>query len=335
MLFQKGPEVAKFKVLLFEPIHQVGLDYLAQNEAEVTYAAGFEPDQIVAAVGDVDAIIARAQGYIDGTVMDNAPRLKVVGRHGIGVDNIDVPAATDRGVFVLNTPGAPVEAVAEYIAMGMVAFTRHVVQSDHATRNGDWAYRNQSHGPELLGKTLGIVGFGRIGRRTAEICGLGFGMKILYADAISADPEEEKRLNARQVDLDELLATSDFISLNVPLLDSTHHLIDATAFSKMQPHACLVNCSRGPVIQENALIEALESQKIAGAVIDVYEQEPISPDNPLLKLKNVLLSPHCSGHSVEAAQKMSMVAEDILRVLNGQKPHNPVNHPADPRQPVV
>jgi len=326
--------VAKFKVLLFESIHQKGVDHLQENDAEIVYAPGFAPEQICSVVGDVDGILARAQGRIDGAVMDYAPALKVVGRHGIGVDNIDVAAAEERGIFVVNTPRAPAEAVAEYVAMAMVALPRGMVQLDTATRTGDWGARNRIHGPELLDKTLGIVGFGRIGRRIAEICGLGFGMRILYADAVFAPPEEEARLKARRVSLEDLLATSDFVSLNVPLLDSTHHLIDAEALARMQPQAYLVNCSRGPVVDEPALIDALKNNRIAGAVIDVYEQEPIAPDNPLLSMHNVMLSPHCSGHSVESAQNMAMVAADIIRVLKGQKPEFPVNGPKTPRQPV-
>ena len=326
--------MADFKVLLFEPVHQKGLDHLSQHGAEIAYAEGFTPEQIQASVTDVDAILARAQGSIDGPAMDKAPRLKVIGRHGIGVDNIVVDAATERGIFVVNTPQAPAEAVAEYVAGALVLFPRKMIEAERAVRKGDWGFRNQAHGPELQGRTLGIVGFGRIGRRIAEICGLGFGMRILYSDAFPAPPEEETRLSAERVELEALLASSDFITLNVPLLDSTHHLINEATLNKMQPHAVLVNCSRGPVIDEPALVEALQTNKIAGAIIDVYEKEPVDPSNPLLTLDNVLVTPHCSGHSLESAQNMSMVAADIIRVLQGQKPECLVNDPQNPRQPL-
>jgi D-3-phosphoglycerate dehydrogenase / 2-oxoglutarate reductase len=326
--------VADYKVLLFEPVHQKGLDHLAQNGCEVVYAEGFEPAQILEAVQDVDGILARAQGYIDGPVMDAGPRLKVVGRHGIGVDNVDVPAATERGVFVVNTPMAPGESVAEFVAMSMMALPRRIVQADRATRELDWGFRNRVHAPELLGKTLGIVGFGRIGRRIAEICGLGFRMKIIYADAYPADAAEEARLSATRVEMDELLTQSDFITLNVPLLDSTHHLIDAAALASMKSSAILVNCARGPVVDENALADALNNDVIAGAVIDVFEEEPAVSTNPLLTLDNVLLTPHCSGNSAESAENMSMVATDIVKVLKGTRPEFPVNEPPTPRQTV-
>lgn len=326
--------MAKFKVVLFEPMHSKGLNYLEENKVEILYSSGFEPDQIRNSICNADAIIARALGRFDGTIMDYAPNLKIIGRHGIGVDNIDIPAATERGIFVVNTPTAPAEAVAEYVPMAMGAIVRRIIQADSAVRNNDWDFRNRHVGPEFIGKTLGIIGFGRIGRRIAEICGLGYRMKILYNDAFPAPINEENRLKARRVNLDHLLSKSDFISLNVPLLDSTHHLIDRASLNKMSPHAYLINCSRGPVVDEQALIKALKSGQIAGAVIDVYEKEPVSPDNPLLKLKNVLLSPHISGHSEESAQNMSMVAADIVCVLKGKKPKFPVNVPTKPRQLV-
>ena len=216
--------MAKFNILLFEPVHLCGQDHLLKNDCEILWAKGFEPDQIIASVKDADGILARARGIIDGPVMDRAPRLKVIGRHGIGVDNIDVDAATERGIYVVNTPGAPVEAVAEYIAMSFIALPRKIGQADTATRSGDWALRDRVHAPELIGKTLGIIGFGRIGRRLAEICALGFRMNVIYTDEFPASAEEENRLNVRRVELDDLLSTSDYISLNVPLLDSTHHL---------------------------------------------------------------------------------------------------------------
>ena len=327
--------MAGFKVLLFEAIHKKGLDHLEEHGAEIAYAPGFEADRICSSVGDVDGIIARAQGRIDANVMGHAPRLKVVGRHGIGVDNIDVAAATERGIFVVNTPDAPGESVAEFVAMAMVALSKGMVQADRAVRNDDWDFRNRHVGPELIGKALGIVGMGRIGRRIAEICSLGFGMNVVYCDVYPLPADEESRLKVRSVDLKQLLSTSDFVSLNVPLLESTRHLIDADTINLMQPHAYLVNCSRGPVVDEKALLEALKGGRIAGAAIDVFENEPVSPDNPLLKLDKVLLSPHCSGHSVESAEKMSMVAADIVRILKGQKPVFPVNDPPSPRQKVT
>lgn len=323
--------MAEHRILLFEPVHQKGLDHLTMNGATIAYAEGFDPDSIKRAVSNVDGILARAQGQIDGPVMDAAPNLRVVGRHGIGVDNVDVDAATERGIFVVNTPTAPAESVAEFVVMGMIALPRRIVQADKATRALHWGFRNEVQAPELMGKTLGIVGFGRIGRRIAEICSLGFRMNVMYADAFPAPPEEEQRLQVARTDLNDLLSQSDFVTLNVPLLDSTHHLIDANAFGRMKTGAYLVNCSRGPVVDEEALVEALGSRQIAGAVIDVFETEPVEAGNPLLEMDNVLLTPHCSGHSLESAENMSMVAADIIRVLSGERPEFTVNDPVNPR----
>ena len=295
----------------------------------------FTQDELAEAMQTADVLVPTVTDKLDGRIMARAgDQLRLIAQFGAGVDNIDVDAATERGIFVVNTPQAPAEAVAEYVAGALVLFPRRMMEAERAVRKGDWGFRNQTHGPELQGRTLGIVGFGRIGRRIAEICGLGFGMRILYSDAFPAPPEEEARLSAERVELEALLASADFITLNVPLLDSTYHLINETTLNKMQPHAVLINCSRGPVIDEAALVEALQTNKIAGAIIDVYEEEPVDPSNPLLTLDNILVTPHCSGHSLESAQNMSMVAADIIRVLQGQKPECPVNDPQNPRQPL-
>lgn len=328
--------MAKFKVLLTEPIHSQSMEFLKKNDTEIVFPLGIKPEQICGSVGDVDAIIVRGPVVrLDAKIMDHAPQLKVIGRTGVGVDNVDVSGATNRGIFVVYTPKGPVEAVAEYVAMALVALPRRILQADTAVRSGDWNFRNRERGPELLGKILGIVGFGRIGRRISEICSLGFRMRVMYSDPVPASVEEEKRLNAPKVHLDELISNSDFISITLPLLDSTYHLIGERELNMMQPHAYLINCSRGAVIDEPALINALQSRRIAGAVIDVFENEPVSGNNPLLKLDNVLLSPHCAGLSIESDQKISMVVVDIIRVLNGQKPEFPVNAPQMPRQPVL
>ena len=324
--------MAKYKVLMFEPMHEAGVNHLKAHDAEVVTAPDTDAATVAKWAADADGIIARARGYFDGKVMDAGPRLRVIGRHGAVVDNIDVPAATQRGIQVVNTPHAPSEAVAEYVAMALVAVTKRPLDADRCTRACDWEFRNRLVGPELMGKTLGIVGFGRIGRRIAEICGCGFRMRVLYVDAIRAPEAEEQRLGATQVPLDQLLRESDFISMNVPLLPETRHMIGRRAFGLMKPTAYLINAARGPVVEETALVAALKGGRIAGAAIDVFEEEPVTPDNPLLKLDNVLLSPHNAGHSIEAAQNMSLVAADVIRVLNGEAPEFPVNRPEKPRK---
>ena len=323
--------MAKYRILMFEPMDEVGLNYLKDHDAEVVIAPDASESTTIQWAVDVDGIIARGKGYYNEKVMCAGSRLKVIGRHGAGVDNVDVEAATANGITVVNAPHAPLESVAEYVAMALVAVSKLPHEADRAARSGNWEFRNRVKGPELIGKTLGIVGFGRIGRRIAEICGRGFRMKILYTDAIRAPEGVETQVGAARVPLERLLTESDFVSLNVPLLPETRHMIGTREFALMKPTSYLVNAARGPVIDEPALINALKNRRIAGAAIDVYEEEPLNPENPLLKLDNVLLSPHNAGHSIEGFQKMSMVAADVIRVLNGEAPEHPVNRPENPR----
>ena len=320
--------MAKYNILLFEPVHPCGQDHLLKNDCEILWANGFEPDQIIASVKDADGILARARGFIDGPVMDRAPRLKVIGRHGIGVDNIDVDAATERGIYVVNTPGAPVEAgrrIYRHVLHCLAAQNWSCRCRDPLWRLGTSRPRTR---PRITRQNPGqLSDLVALAVASRKFCSLGFRMNVIYTDEFPAPAEEENRLNVRRVELDDLLSNSDYISLNVPLLDSTHHLINADTLARMQPHAIIANCSRGPVIDEQALVTALRNKQIGGAIIDVFEQEPATPDNPLCELDNVLLSPHYSGHSAESIQKMAMVAADIVRVLNGQKPEFPVNGP--------
>jgi D-3-phosphoglycerate dehydrogenase len=257
--------------------------------------------------------------------MEAAPRLKVVGRHGIGVDNIDVEAATDLGIWVVNTPDAPTEPVAEHFLMVALMLSKYFAFTKRVMETGDWKLRMDRPGRELRGRTIGIVGFGRIGRRIAEICCLGFGCTILYSDTIDGG-ERAAALAARRVPLDQLLAESDIVSLNVPLVAATRHMISTREIELMKPTAFLINLCRGPVWDERAVCEALKSNRIAGAAADVFETEPAPPDHPLLQFENFVATPHSSSSTEEALERMSLVAEDILAVLDGQEPRWAVNH---------
>ena len=316
--------MARFKVLVTEPVHSAGTEHLAERGAEVVAVPTATQETILDLVGDVDGILLRARGRIDAEVMDRAPKLKVVGRHGVGVDNIDIPEATRRGIRVVNTPMAPMEPVAEHTFALILALVRQVPGADRAAREGNWGFRGQFRGPELKGKTLGIVGFGKIGRRIGEIGARGLGMSVHYSDEIRNE-EAESRLGATPVPLDDLLARADVVSLNVPLTEETHHLIGEPQLRKMKETAFLVNTSRGPVVDEPALVRALREHWIAGAGIDVYETEPAPPENPLFALDNIVVAPHMAGHSQESLIAMSMVAADIMRVLEGEEPEFPVN----------
>jgi len=316
--------VARFRVLVTEPVHPAGIEYLEERDVEVVAAPAATQETLLDLVDDVDGILLRARGRVNADVMDHAPRLKVVGRHGVGVDNIDIPEATRRGIRVVNTPQAPMEPVAEHTFALILGLVRRVLDADRAAREGNWSFREQFRGPELKGKTLGIVGFGQIGRRIGEIGALGFGMSILYHDRVRNE-EAERRLGASPVPLDDLLARADVVSLNVPLNEETHHLIGEPQLRRMKETAFLINTSRGPVVDEPALVRALREHWIAGAGIDVYETEPAPPENPLFALGNVVVAPHMAGHAQESLIAMSMVAADILRVLEGEEPEFPVN----------
>lgn len=313
----------KPKVLLYESMHQKGLDYLAEH-AEIIWASGYDEETLCCEVAEVMGIIIRANGKATAKIMDSAPLLKIIGRHGVGVDNIDIAAATERGIYVVNTPGVNNESVAEHAVGLMMALSKHIVAADHAIRNKDWDFRYGSYGQEMMGRTLGVVGLGNIGYRVAEICHTAFKMKILYYDEI-LKPEAEHTLSAERVELEELLRSSDYVSLHVPSLPSTFHVIDNHKISLMKESAFFINTSRGPVVDTDALITALKNNRIAGAGLDVYEQEPLPDDHELLTLPNTILTPHMASHTEEAMMAMSMVAADIVRVIQGTPPKHPVN----------
>jgi D-3-phosphoglycerate dehydrogenase len=309
-------------VLLYEPIHERALSLLKER-AEVRVAPNLAEDTLVAAVGDVEGIIIRANGKVSRRILEAAPRLKVVARHGVGVEAIDRQAAAERGITVVNTPFANDESVAEHCAGMMILLAKRILEADRAARSGDWDARYRLIGVELFGKTLGLVGFGKIGRRVAAIAHAGFAMPILYHD-ILAYPEAEAALQARRASLEEVLASADFVSVHTPLLPDTRGLINEAALRRMKPTAYLINTSRGAVVDQPALIRALREGWIAGAGLDVYDPEPLPADSPLLTMENVVLSPHMAAHTDEALFRMAMVVTDVLAVIEGRSPQHPV-----------
>lgn len=312
-------------VLLFEPIHAKALEHLRQR-AEVRMASDLDEESLLKVVGDVEGIIIRANGKVSRRVMEAAPRLKVVARHGVGVEAIDRQAAADLGITVVNTPDANVESVAEQCLGMMIVLAKRILLSDRAARAGDWEARYRLIGDELLGKTLGLVGFGRIGQRLAAMCRHGLSMTILYHDVV-AYPEVEAALGARKAPLDDLLAEADFVSVHTPLVPETLALINEAALRRMKSTSYLINTSRGPVVDQAALIRALQQGWIAGAGLDVYDPEPLPIDSPLLRMDNVVLSPHMAAHTDEALLRMAMVVKDVLAVIEGRPPENLVPWP--------
>ncbi|HLF80623.1 MAG TPA: hydroxyacid dehydrogenase [Anaerolineales bacterium] len=309
-------------VLLYEPIHTQALELLSRH-AEVRIAPSLEEDQLLGIVGDIQGIIIRANGKVSRRLMQAAPQLKVVARHGVGVEAIDRQAAAELGIAVVNTPDANVESVAEQCLGMMIALAKRLRLADRAIRSGDWEARYRLIGNEVLGKTLGLVGFGRIGRRLAAMCRHGLSMSILYSDVVTY-PEAERELQAQKVELGHLLREADFVSLHTPLLPETRGLIGEAELRSMKPTAFLLNTARGPVVDQAALERALEQGWIAGAGLDVYDPEPLPADSKLLLMDNVVLSPHMAAHTDEALLRMAMVVTDVVAVIEGRPPVNPV-----------
>ncbi len=309
--------------MLLEPIHEAGLRVL-QEAGNVRMANGADEATLVRELADIDGLVIRTKGRITRSLLAQTPRLKVVGRHGVGVDNVDLAAATEFGVQVVNTPLAVIEAVAEHTLGLMLALSKKIVYLHEHLRQGDFSVRYRVSGRELRGRTLGIVGLGNIGRRVAQICRLAFGMQILYYDVRPA-PELEAELGARQAPLDELLASSDYVTIHVPLLPETRHLMGVREFGLMRPDAFFINAARGEVVDEAALYRALRDGQIAGAGLDVFAQEPTPADNPLLKLDNIVFTPHAATATEESLRDMSLVALDVVRVVRGEPPVHPVN----------
>ena len=315
----------KFKVLLLENMDEKGVKFL-EEKADIFYVEKHDDETITSALLGKDAVIKRDRGFITKKMLEQCPTVKAVGRHGVGLDTIDVKGAEELGIYVVNTPYANVEAVAEHNIGLMLAIAKPILKVDKTFREGNWDYGHYLVGEELFGKKVGFVGLGKIGYRTAEICKIGFNMDIYYQDMIRNNKAEEK-LGARFVSIEELCKMSDFIVMALPLNKETEKYFDKEKFSLMKPSAFFINNSRGPIVDEEALIDVLKGKKIAGAGIDVFAQEPPAKDNPLFKLDNVVVTPHSAANTKSAMVGMSMVAEDIIRILEGKEPKYPANNP--------
>lgn len=314
------------KVLVTRGIPASGLRVLEPFDVTVLHERPPERDELLDAVRGASGILSTATEKVDGEVMDAAGEsLKVVANMAVGYDNVDVEAAAERGVLVTNTPGVLDETTADVAFMLLLAAARRLGEGERLLRAGRWEWwgPKQLLGQDAWGKKLGIIGFGRIGQSVARRA-KGFGMEILYHNR-SRNPEAEKELDARYLELDELLETADLISIHTPLTDETRHLIGERELKKMKSSAVLVNTSRGPVVDEAALADALENRRIFAAGLDVYEAEPdVHPK--LLGLENVVLAPHIGSASVETRDRMAVLAaENIVAVLSGEEPKTPVN----------
>jgi len=282
-------------------------------------------DEVLRRVKDREGLVCLLTEKINDELLRAAPKLRIVANVAVGFDNIDVDACTKRGVVATNTPGVLDETTADFAWTLLLAVARRLAEGESLARSGSWKGWNldQFCGADVWGKTLGVVGFGRIGRAVARRAS-GFQMKVIYTDAVRAPEDVENSVNAEYRDLNSLLADSDFISLHVPLLPETRALFDAPKFFRMKPTAFLINTSRGPVVDEAALVAALENNKIAGAALDVYENEPFI--HPGLKRPNVVLAPHLASASLETRTKMAvMAANNVVALFHGQRPPNMLN----------
>jgi len=329
--FEKGrKEMTKPKVYVTRRIAQEALDMIAQNAEMELWDEELPPpyEVILEKAPNIDGLLSLLTDKIDANLMKSAPKLKAISNMAVGYDNIDIPEATSHGIVVGYTPGVLTETTADFAFALLMAAARRIVEADTYTRKGQWKTWEPMVllGQDIHRATLGLVGLGRIGMEIAKRA-KGFNMKVIYYDELRRSQEEERQLGVEYVpELSALLSQSDFVSLHVPLSPKTRHLISAAEFALMKTTAILVNTSRGPVVDQKALYEALKSHQILAAAIDVSEVEPISPDDPLLTLDNIIIAPHIASASVATRTKMAtMAAENLLAGLRGQIPPNCVN----------
>lgn len=319
--------MARPRVLITESIHPSGVERLAR-ETEVINLPARPGETVEQHLPEVDGLVVRT-AKVDAARLDRAPRLKVIAKHGVGVDNIDVPTALERGIVVTSTPGANREAVAEHALTLMLMLARQIPASTQLLLDGRWdRARETALSTDLQGKTLGLVGLGNIGGRLARIVRNAFGMRVLAYDPY-LPPGRAAELGVERVsDLGSILDSADVISIHTPLTPETQGIIGAAELNRMKPTAILINCARGGLVDERALRAALDAGTIAGAGLDVFAEEPPPPDHPLLRHPRVVVTPHLAGGSLEAFQLTAeTLAEDVLRVLHGQQPRYPYRLP--------
>lgn len=304
---------------------------LRQAGAEVRKGQCATEEAVVELAHDADAVIVQ-YAPLTARVLDHLVRCRSISRYGIGVDNVDVPAATARGIWVTNVPGFCADEVAEHTFAFLLYFARRLGRLDRSVHRGEWDAIGQLRPTRRLSAlTLGLVGFGQVARGVATRA-RGFGMRVL-ATAPRTTAETMASYGVTRVSLDDLLAESDFVSLHLPLTAETRHLIDARRLGLMKPGAVLLNTARGALVDEAALIEALRSGRLAGAGLDVLEREPPLPTNPLLAMENVVITPHAAYYSDDSlAFLQTAVAEEAARVLRGERPRSPVNPEVIPRR---
>ncbi|MEM3438015.1 MAG: D-2-hydroxyacid dehydrogenase [Nitrososphaerales archaeon] len=306
-------ERAKYKVLICDSFAENGIKRLS-SRFDVTYLPKITSQELLNKIHDYDVVIVRGRTKITKDVIEKGEKLKVIGRAGIGLDNIDLEAAESKGIKVFNTPESSTNAVAELTIGLMIDLARGISKGDFGMKQGNWL-KDELMGFELRGKTLGIIGMGRIGTQVARLA-KAFGMKILVNDIIKLDEGILNEVGAKLVSLDELLSSSDFVSLHVTLTNETYHMINEEKLSKMKKNAYLINTSRGSVIDEKALLNALKEGLIKGAALDVFEIEP-PVSNELIKLHNIITTPHIGAQTKEAQElAATLLVDKIIEALS-------------------
>jgi len=315
-----------FKVLIPQDVANDGKQYLLERGYEIKMGTGITPEILKKEIEDCDAVLLRT-AFITEDVIKTAKKLKVIAKHGIGVDNVDIKAATANGIYVTFAPLSNAGTVAEHCIGLIIALARNIVRLDKEFRNGNFDLRTKLLGIDLAGKTLGVVGLGRIGSMVAQKAARGLDMKVIGYDPFV---KQEKVISEVELtrDWQYVFKNADFISLHLPSTESTRRIVGKKEFAMMKPTAYFVNASRGEVVDENALIEALQQNKIAGAGLDVFEQEPLGDNHAFFSMQNVILTPHNAALTAEATVRMSLhAAIGIDEVLSGKEPSWPVNNP--------
>ncbi len=314
------------KVLVSDPIAQEGIDILKEAGIEVEVRTGMPPEELLSAVADIDGLVIRSSTKVTKEVVAAAKHLKVVGRAGSGLDNVDIPACNARGVVVMNTPGGNTNSAAEHTIAMMLAVSRHIPQATASMKAGKWE-KKRFMGQEVRGKTLGIIGIGRIGSIVAQSA-QGLGMRVIAYDPHIL-PEAADRIGVEVMSLDDLLARADYISIHTPLTPETKGMVNAAAFAKMKKGAVVISCARGGIVNEADLDEALASGKLFGAALDVFEKEPTTKEHPLLARDNFICTPHLGASTREAQENVATaVARQIADYLTRGEIRNAVNVPS-------
>jgi len=315
------------RILVADPIAPQGIDILRQH-AEVDVRKSVTQEELGSVIGDYDALVVRSQTKVTADIIEAAEKLQVIGRAGVGVDNIDVDAATRHGIIVINSPEGNIVSTAEHTIAMLLALARRIPQAHDLLHTGMWD--REFKGAEIRNKVLGIIGLGRVGTEVAEMA-KGLRMEVIAYDPMVSESRAE-RLGAQLVELETLLKTADFITMHVPLNASTKNLIGRSELKLVKPTAMLINCARGGILDEKALYDALNQGKLAGAAIDVFSKEP-AQDNILLQSDKVITTPHMAASTFEAEASASIdIAEQVVAVLQGHPPKSPVNAPMIPAE---